>query len=304
MNEKKSKHVRYVEMFLSLEGEGPQTGVPTAYLRTTGCTFTCRGFNNPNMIPITNEVLGFNPADAKTLHEVPGINVGCDTIYSFDKRFKHLWKSESVDVVVDKLLNMLPFREWIHPETNMPIMFSMTGGEPMLHQEMWMELLDHPKMQPLQSIIIESNLAVKIKPDFQQFLVDWLTKNQQRTLYFSNSPKMSNSGEPYAKAVVPDNLIPQLEIAQVHPQQVFPYLKFVTEGSDKTMGDIVTAIFDYNKVVTVYQEEPMPVYLMPEACNQEQQTDIAGIVADICIHEGYIFSYRLQNALWGNEIGT
>jgi hypothetical protein len=47
-----------------------------------------------------------------------------------------------------------------------------------------------------------------------------------------------------------------------------------------------------------------PVGLMPEACTTEQQMQIARDIAQHCMDYGYRFSIRLQNVLWGNEVGT
>ena len=51
------------EVFISIEGEGPHSGKPTVYVRFVKCNFQCRGFNNPENLELTNEVLGFDPAD-------------------------------------------------------------------------------------------------------------------------------------------------------------------------------------------------------------------------------------------------
>ena len=53
--------IKVAEIFYSIQGEGLYAGVPSVFLRTFGCNFTCSGFGMPrgqvsderNKIPIT-----------------------------------------------------------------------------------------------------------------------------------------------------------------------------------------------------------------------------------------------------------
>ena len=44
---KKEPKLRYSEAFYSVQGEGRFVGVPSIFLRTFGCNFTCGGFGMP-----------------------------------------------------------------------------------------------------------------------------------------------------------------------------------------------------------------------------------------------------------------
>ena len=39
--------IKVSELFYSIQGEGRYMGVPSVFLRTFGCNFTCSGFNMP-----------------------------------------------------------------------------------------------------------------------------------------------------------------------------------------------------------------------------------------------------------------
>ncbi len=297
----------WTETFLSIEGEGSKTGTPTAYLRLSNCPFTCQGFNNPDNIELTNEVLGFDPADFKTIDELPPINIGCDTIYSWDKRFRHMWKKGDELDVANELVDLLPDNNWINPNTNQTIAFSITGGEPTLYQKQLPFLLHHYKMKDVSTLIIETNCSVKITDEFIHELQLWITNslaNQRRTVVWSNSPKLSNSGEPWKKAIVPSVATKQISLtgrARVSHASVEQYFKFVTDGSHESITEIMIAM---NQYWDAGISRCTPVYLMPEACTVEQQNEIGLKVANVCIQRGFIYSHRLHLTLFGNTVGT
>ena len=39
--------IKIAELFYSIQGEGRYMGVPSVFLRTFGCNFTCAGFGMP-----------------------------------------------------------------------------------------------------------------------------------------------------------------------------------------------------------------------------------------------------------------
>lgn len=292
----------YSEVFLSLEGEGPHTGRTVNYLRGSRCGFTCAGFNNP-LKEIDKDgyaPIDFNPKDYKTLADLPLITKGCDSQYSVNPKFSHLWFKKDVSEVVDEMVNLLPNQSWIYP-SGMRVSASFTGGEPTVQWKAFAEILKEPKFQDCQHVIYETNCATPLHLDFIADINQWLSQDPKRVWTWSNSPKLTSSGEPRNKAIVPSIAVRQ-RMTFGHPagNQSEQYFKFVCGNSA-----------DFDEVAEVMQlywdadiPHDIPIYIMPQSCTIEQQNEIAQFVAEECIKRGYIFCYRVHSAVWGNVVGT
>lgn len=290
--------------FISLEGEATYTNHPTVYLRLARCNFTCYGFNNPLLEKDSRGYapLNFVPKDYVNLKDVPIITSGCDSQYAVNPMFSHLWEKKTTDEVVDELINLLPTKTWQHAESKQNIIFSITGGEPTLHWKKLSSILFHPKMKDCLHVIFETNASVDISPDFTKYLSRWLSANPNRKWTWSNSPKLSVSGEDRNKAIVPGVVYSQNELKNLHPNQVDIYFKFVSSGASSDWKEIKQAMNEYFEYSCIPQDTQ--VWIMPMACVQEQQELVTKKIATQCIKNGYLFSYRMQNLIWGNGVGT
>lgn len=293
----REKTTSYSEIFLSIEGEGPYTGHSTVYIRFAKCNFTCVGFNNPEMAPITNEVLGFDPADYTKLQDLPVISKGCDSIYSWDPRFKHLWEKRTAALLADDVVTYIPHGQWRHPVTGQPTILSLTGGEPTLQQKFLPDLLEQPLFKDLESILIETNCSVPLRLEFIDYLNNWSAQNPKRKIIWSNSPKLSVSGEQWEKAIVPSIALNQ---RLVHNSE--QYFKFVCDDSDQSFDEVQRAMVEYHAGGVPVEDHQ--VYIMPVGAIEEQQLEIAGNVALKCLDRGYIFCGRAHVHAFGNTIGT
>lgn len=288
------------EIFTSIEGEAQYVGHATTYVRFVKCNFTCQGFNNPEMKEITNEVLGFNPADIKTLDKCPPIEIGCDSIYSWDDRFKHMWHKGDENELADAIMEKVPHNQWTNPISKQPTIFSITGGEPTLRAKFIPALLNTPQFADLRHLLIETNCSVPLKQSFIDELNTWLYSHPERKyrrITWSNSPKLAVSGEPWDKAIRPEVAMMQRGTDQRFSDQ---YFKFVC-GADQRDFDEV------KKAMAAYYEAGVPefveIYIMPVACTEEQQQEIAAQVADMCIDHGFIYCHRVHNSVYKNAIG-
>jgi organic radical activating enzyme len=287
------------EIFLSIEGEAMFAGYPTAYIRFAGCNFTCAGFNNPEMVEITNEVLGFDPADYTKLEDIPLITRGCDSIYSWDKRFKHLWKRYDIKELAEVVTSLLPNYSW-KSRSGLPIILSLTGGEPTLKQKQIIELLNEPILVSVETVIIETNCSVPLKQTFIDSLNEWeyngSMRGRHRKIVWSNSPKLSVSGEKREVAINP-NIANMQRYVSGHIQ----YFKFVCGDNDTDFDEVADVMKLYSANDSSANQK---VYIMPMACTMEQQQDIAKGVALKCIKRGYIYCHRVHASVFGNTVGT
>lgn len=292
------------EIFTSIEGEGPYSGWPTIYVRFTGCNFECRGFNNPEGLDTTSvDVLGFNPKDYSDIYTIPLITKGCDSIYSWDPKFRHMWTEGDENKLAEAIVDTLPHHSWYNPVTGHPIILSLTGGEPTLRAKTLPTLLNHPLLENLTHLLIETNCSVPLSSTFLQGLDEWLwAKHYHRKLIWSNSPKLSVSGEPWKKAIRPDIALSQISgwdnRSRVHIEQ---YFKFVCGPNEEDFDEVKRAMDEYHSVGC---DHNVRVYIMPTACLEEQQQEIAAKVAGLCIDRGYIYCHRIQNSVFGNGVGT
>lgn len=295
---------------MSIEGEGPLSGHPTAYIRFARCNFTCGKFNNPKGSVDDNGYapLNFDPNKIRSLNDFNPIEIGCDTQYSVNPKFRHIWKMGDETTLANEIISVLPDKQWKSKETGLPIILSLTGGEPMLSWKTIPTLLNHKMFSDLETIIIETNCAVPFKYKFISDIIEWITlgyeRNLNRTVVWSNSPKLSSSGEPWNKAIRPEIARLQLEISttenHILPIQNIQYFKFVCGPNKRDFDEVKKAMTEYYKAGI---PKTSKVYIMPESCTEEQQTNIAARVADMCIQYGYIYCHRIHNSVYANAIG-
>ncbi|MGI0076010.1 MAG: hypothetical protein ACREAU_01220 [Nitrosopumilaceae archaeon] len=286
------------EIFFSLEGEAQYTGWPTMYIRFAGCNFTCKGFNNPERLDTTTiEALGFDPRDYSHLKDMPLITKGCDSQYSYNaKLFKHLWQRGDENKLAQEVVNLLPYG-WVHSKSNLPVILSLTGGEPTLRQKTIPALINHHLFKDMQYLLFETNCSIPLRADFIKALNEWGWNKWYRKVIWSNSPKLSVSGEDWSKAIRPEIAVSQYEVENCEQ-----YFKFVVDASERDFDEVEKAMNEY--YAAGVPKSDVRVYCMPVACTSFQQEEIAAKVASLCMERGYIFCIRLQNILWSNQVGT
>ena len=275
------------ELFYSIQGEGRYMGVPSVFLRTFGCNFTCAGFGMPKG-QLSKEVEDI----AARVHyyddykKLPLVSTGCDSYASWDPRFKHLSPMRRTDDIVDSIMAMLPHSRWMDEH------LVITGGEPLLGwQRSYPELLSNEKMRALKEITFETNGTQELSQDLSIYLQKWKINREKNALTFSVSPKLSISGEKWDDAICP-NIIRQYETVG------FVYLKFVIATKEDALeADVAVQEFRNGGFRG-------PVYFMPCGGVESIYSLNAKNVAIEAMNRGYRYSDRLQVPLFKNEWGT
>lgn len=290
------------EVFMSLEGEALYQGHPTVYIRNALCNFSCPHFNNPNKevnakgyAPLT-----FNPKEYTSILDMPMISMGCDSQYAVNPEFSHVWKQLTTDELITELEAILPNNQWQYA-SGKKVICSITGGEPTMQWKAIVQLLQHPRFQPCDHIIYETNAAVPLNLDFIVAINQWLDDNPNRKWTWSNSPKLSSSGEKWEKAIRPEIVRKQHVVSGKYNNQVDQYFKFVAGFDENDYAEIAKAMNEYYAAET---PRTASVYVMPMSCTLEQQNEVARFVADKCMNLGYVLCYRVHSAVWGNVVGT
>lgn len=296
--------ITIVETFRSFNGEGLHINgrlESAIWMRVAKCPFTCAGFNNPDKRDtLTNEGLGFDPTQLTELNDTPVIEYGCDSIYAWDDRFKHLWTNYEVEDLAKHLVSLLPpgCENWQHPITHQHYGLTITGGEPTSVMKAIVALIECPEFANLRTITIETNCAVPLMAKHMLALREWCQKVPQRQIIWSNSPKLSVSGEPWEKAIVPTNALMQRMVGEGNFKQ---YFKFVVEPTEESLAEVRKAMDEYHASGI---PENIEVVLMPMGGTLEQQQSIDKQVSDMCMINGYHLSWRSHIYAYGAKPGV
>lgn len=278
------------ELFYSAQGEGRFVGVPSVFLRTFGCNFTCSGFGcKPGETSAEADEVAKNVHLYKDFLSLPLVNTGCDSYASWHPAFKELSPTIETADVVDQMLALTPNHKWVQDNGN-DVHLVITGGEPLLGwQRAYTELLSHERMGDLRNITFETNGTQTLQGRFIDYLLEWsdIAGNE---VTFSVSPKLSASGEKWEEAIRP-------EIVRMYQDYGFTYLKFVVE-TEQHFEEVDKAVGQYRALGF-----NGPVYVMPQGGVVTPYAQNRVKVADWALTKGYNYSPRLHVDLWGNGWG-
>lgn len=293
----KQKKYRYSEIFRSIQGEGHYTGIPTVWYRAWGCNFNCLGFGSSDPQNVKLEDLPYMNIpldDIKSVEDLPVFKQGCDSSYSWSKRYRHLASMHTSSEICDKLTNLLPSKSFLDKNSKQYWHMAFTGGEPLMSQSAVVDIMTEFDNKENTSAFIgpkyvtfETNGTQKLRSNF----VDYFNKYDGE-IFWSCSPKLYASGEKWDQAIRPDIL------SEYNKISTCGQLKYVVDGSDEVWNEVKKATDEYRDAGIDW-----PVWIMPVGALQEQQMEIAGEIADQALDRGYNVSARVHCYLWSNAIG-
>lgn len=290
--------IQYSEIFRSIQGEGVLTGNPTIWLRYFSCNLQCNGFGqddptDPGTYDLPYEKIDLT--DITHIEDLPVFTKGCDSSYSWSKKFKHLQKKLTVEEVVDQFESLLPNGVF---SDKFDLCF--TGGEPLLkrNQKQTVEILKElQKRNNLpNSITFETNGTQPLTRELSDILGELAIDVD---VFMSISPKLFTvSGEDPRKAIKPEVMA---EMYEMFP--LTTYLKFVCDMNPKSWEQVKEVCWEINCLYGC-DVTSATTWIMPVGATKESQEDISAQVADKAISLGYKVSARVHCAIWGNQIGT
>jgi 7-carboxy-7-deazaguanine synthase len=292
------KPIKYSELFYSAQGEGKYVGVPSLWLRFFLCNLQCNGFGqcdptNPDTYELPFETVDIS--NIKRVEDLPVFEKGCDSSYTWSKRYSHLITERSVEETVDNLTALLPGGTFQHPKSKQWTHMVFTGGEPMLKksQEGIIAILNEFKRRgnlPMH-VTVETNGTQEITPELEEFISDFVWSRGE--WYWSVSPKLwSTAGEKSNRAIKPQVLA---KYAKVSNQG---QLKFVVNGSKASWQEVE----DYTKK---FRDAGcnFPVWIMGVGGTLEGLKVTEAMIADEAIQRGYNYTSRVHVHIYGNAIG-
>ena len=302
-------------MFYSLQGEGRYVGVPSLFLRLFGCNFECTGFgqdrDRSKWVPEKDMPHNQDYPDVKSIEDLPVPGIGCDSSFSWGKKWGHLASYDDIDTIIKKM-DMVDWygkknNEWITGDVSQALLqddgvhLVITGGEPLLKgfQPGGFELMTHPELKT-RYVTIETNGTQIFSPYDYCKNNDYMFPDHHRKfgtnknagITWSVSPKLSNSGEAWSDAIRPEALA-----SYNRWPYSYLYLKFVIRDV-ADMEEVERAVKEYDHARVNIDA----VYLMPEGALDHQIEEKK--IAELALKYGYKYSPRLHLNLFGNEWGT
>lgn len=303
------KIYKYSEIFYSFQGEGLYTGIPTVWIRFFKCNLQCDGFGQKDPTDPSTYELPYKTVDISDItcvEDLPVFKYGCDSSYSWSKRYRHLAHDHTANEICHFLEDEMkhetnPSGYFIHPLTKQDTHLAFTGGEPMLNQDAMVDIMRRFALidNLPHYVTVETNGTRPLKESLSQLIDDFVDRSYDigvlHDWFWSCSPKLwSTAGEKPKKAIKPEVLAVYNE-ASSHGQ-----LKYVVNGSQASWDEVEEHTNAFRDVGIKW-----PVYIMPVgARREEQEEDIIGEIAIEAMKRGYYFSGRLHCYVFGNVIGT
>ena len=291
--------VKYSETFYSAQGEGKYVGIPSLWMRFFLCNLQCNGFGqkdptDPSTYDLPYEKLDIT--DITNVFDLPVFDKGCDSSYTWAKKYRHLITDKTVQEACDELTALLPRGKFIHPDTGQETHMVFTGGEPMLKntQPAMMGVLEEfQKRENMPNYVtVETNGTKPITQELADYIA-WFTYDGTREWYWSLSPKLwATAGEQPKKAIKPEVIGRYAEVIP-HGQ-----LKYVVNGTDESWREV-------EENTRMFRDAgcDFPVWIMGVGGTFEGLVQTEASIADEAIRRGYYYTSRVHVHIYGNAIG-
>ena len=291
--------VKYSETFYSAQGEGKYVGIPSLWMRFFLCNLQCNGFGqkdptDPSTYELPYEKLDIT--DITNVFDLPVFDKGCDSSYTWAKKYSHLITDKTVEEACDELTALLPRGKFIHPDTGQETHMVFTGGEPMLKntQPAMMGVLEEFQRRENMPnyVTIETNGTRPITQELADYIA-WFTYDGTREWYWSLSPKLwATAGEQSKKAIKPEVIGRYAEVSP-HGQ-----LKYVVNGTDESWREV-------EENTRMFRDAgcDFPVWIMGVGGTFEGLVQTEASIADEAIRRGYYYTSRVHVHIYGNAIG-
>ena len=313
-----SKEYAFSETFYSVQGEGYYTGVPSVWLRFFLCNLQCDGFGQEDPTnPDTYELpyKDFDKLEVNDITELPVWERGCDSSYSWSKKFRHLQQKQTAEQIVETLRHEMindfnPNGDYLHPMSRRSAHLVFTGGEPLMRhaQQAAVELVNiyHRKETNERpwNITWETNGTQALTENFTKVFGNRGLYSGE--LFFSCSPKLFTvSGEKSKKAIRPELVAEYNKLGKLIRQRTqreqapIGQLKFVMGPKKEQWEELDEVIHQFRRAGVNW-----PVWIMPVGATVEGQKMVDGDVANMAQDRGYCVSARVHTYMWGNVIGV
>ena len=292
--------IKYSETFYSAQGEGQYIGIPSLWMRFFLCNLQCNGFGqedptNPDTYELPFEEIDIS--DITDVRDLPVFDKGCDSSYTWSRKYRHLITNRSIKEGVDELTELLPHGKFLNPVTKQWVHMVFTGGEPLLHPTqpgiigVLNEFKDRDNFP--NNVTVETNGTRELSDDLFYYIQNNFTDVTGREWFWSLSPKLwSTAGEKHKRAIKPE-FVAKYAKCTPHGQ-----LKFVVNGSEESWREVEENTKAFRDAGCNY-----PVWIMGVGGTLEGLKVTEADIADEAIARGYYYSSRVHVHIYGNAIG-
>ena len=274
------------EIFVSIQGEGLYAGVPSIFMRLTGCNLYCswKGLMGTSM---------------------------CDSLYaSHPKDRKKEIRYKTVSEVYDAIMEIRKQ----YPNVKSLV---VTGGEPLLQRGGLLKLFERLGRDLLISFETNGTLPPFTHIDYKKYNID--SYNFNIDLY-TISPKLKSSC--YFEGSTLPEVIQKYHVAhRINNENLIKFIrndendfmfKFVvsTEEDIEEIKDIFKRIvkwyedFDYDRLENVKKRLVNQTYIMPCGETDEKLQKSRELCVKACLENGWSYTDRLHIIIWGNKRGV
>lgn len=337
------KKFKYSELFgETFQGEGKFTGVPTVWVRFWGCNFECNGFGQDDPTNPASYQLHYQEIDVssiKKMTDLPVFNTGCDSSYSWAKKFAHLAESGTASEICDRLEGFMknefnPEGKFLHPKSKQWTHLAFTGGEPMMNQTAIVEImLEFARRGNMPKFVtVETNGTQEVRSKFANYLrgypVDADGSPEPYDESFNYDESFYMGGRRFHAS---ENLVflseeleairgidwfwsvsPKLYLSgeqwddAIQPDVVASYKNLSNSGQLKFVCDGSDRAWDeIERATKLYRDAGVnwEVTVMPVGATVEGQEKVQAAVAVEAIRRGYNVSARVHCFVFGNSVG-
>ena len=304
---------KYSETFFSPQGEGNYTGHSSVWIRFFLCNLQCNGFGqdtptDPDSWELPYEKL--DVTDITRVEDLPVFDKGCDSSYTWAKKYRHLMHDKSASDICDEIEALLPHGKFKNPHTGQDVHMCFTGGEPMLKPSQLamidiMQEFERRGNRP-NFVTVETNGTKSPIAELKDFLYEYQTSdsklgNDPGEWFWSVSPKLwSTAGEKNKKAIRPDVVRDYAAFSNKGQ------LKYVVNGSEESWQEVEENTERFRDAGNMF-----PIWIMSSGARKEELVEEVeeGVtheakIAIEAIHRGYHFTTRAHCHIFGNQIGT
>ena len=230
----------------------------------------------------------FDVSTVDKVEDLPVWDKGCDSSYTWAKKFKDLMGQETPTVMANKIVDIMknesnPKGLFLHPVTGQRQHLCITGGEPLMvtGQTATIGIYEELERQGNLpgSMTFETNGTQKLRQPF----IDWVNRIDTE-IFFSCSPKLFTvSGEKREKAIKPEI------VAEYRKLSDKGQLKFVVGPNDREWDEM-------EEVIKLFKAQGVdwPIWVMPTGAREEEQVAGAGKVAEKAFKRGYNVAARVR----------